>query len=305
MKKEIIILLAVVVALSTYLIVRNTDGTHYTLPELTSVAPKEVDRMEIKTTDSTLTLEKQGEGWTLAPQGFPVKEKAVSERLNGAVELALTALVSETESYNRYGLDQAKTLTLFQGQTPLRVFTVGKTAPSRRHTFVTVGTDKNVYQAQGDLSTLFSTKAEDYIDKTIFSFTTANVTSLTITQREKSIVLTRAAQPANDVGDPSPWKNVFGNTVEKKEIDPLLATLGALNCDTWQEKKTEGASPSLVFIITTDRPYTLSLFEGVPMTGAATDKNFAFSLSEATGNTLAQNAETLLTHPQPKMVLKK
>lgn len=48
MKKETIILLSVIVALSGYLFMRNTDGTHYTLPVIAAVAAGDVNRMEIR-----------------------------------------------------------------------------------------------------------------------------------------------------------------------------------------------------------------------------------------------------------------
>ncbi len=302
MKKEIIILLAVIVALSGYLFTRNTDGTNYTLPELETIAADDVDRMEIKKGAETLLLEKRGEDWTVDIEGFPAKKEAVINLLQAAGELSLTALVSETESYGRYDLspDKATRAFLYKGDTLLRTVSIGKAAPSRGHTFVTVGDDKNVYHAQGSLSGQFSTDPERFIDKQVFSFKASDVGTLTIAQGETPLTLIRSTESSDASSVPqTTWKDQNDNTLEADKVDKLMSALSNLTCDTWLVNKPEGSAPALTLTITTDRPYTLDLFGDSPMQGSTRGKEFAFTLSDSGGATIMTAVKDLLGEKEP------
>lgn len=302
MKKEIIILLAVIVALSGYLFTRNTDGTNYTLPELETIAADDVDRMEIKKGAETLLLEKRGEDWTVDIEGFPAKKEAVTKLLQAAGELTLTALVSETESYGRYDLspDKATKASLFKGDTLLRNVSIGKAAPSRGHTFVTVGEDKNVYHAQGTFNGQFSTDPERFIDKRVFSFKTSDVGALTIAQGETPLTLIRSTESSDTGNAPqTTWKDQSDNTLETDKVEKLISALSNLTCDAWLVEKPDGSAPALTLTITTDRPYTLDLFGDSPMQGSTSNKAFAFTLSNSSGATIMAAIKDLRGEAKP------
>ncbi|BCS95430.1 hypothetical protein DSLASN_10620 [Desulfoluna limicola] len=302
MKKEIIILLAVIVALSGYLFTRNTDGTNYTLPELDSIAAEDVDRMEIKKGPETLLLEKRGEDWTVDTEGFPAKKEAVAKLIQAAGDLSLTALVSETESYGRYDLspDKATRASLFKGDTLLRTVSIGKAAPSRGHTFVTVGDDKNVYHAQGNVNGQFSTDPERFIDKRVFSFNASDVASLTITQGETPLTLTRATETADTSSAPkTAWKDEDGTPLDSETVDTITTALSNLTCDSWLTETPNGTPLALTLTITTDRPYTLNLFGDPPTQGSTPDKELAFTLSDSSSKTIMAAVKSLLGKDDP------
>lgn len=284
MKKEIIILLAVIVALSSYLFLRDTDGTGYELPVLETVSTGDVDRLEIQAEAETLLFEKQGDGWTVDLEGFPAKKEAVTNLVKTAGDLTLTAMVSESASYNRYDLgpDKARTVRLFNGETLLREIAVGKAAPSLGHTFVTVEGDKKVYHAKGNFASQFTTDPARFIDTKVFSFTADEVTALSVTQGEKTMHVSPTSQPGTDEGKPETiWQDGTGASVDKTKVTNLLGTLTNLSCEKWLVKKEEG-TPRATLTVTTDRPHTLALFGDAPKTGTASDTPFAFVLSDAT-----------------------
>ncbi|WP_300674334.1 DUF4340 domain-containing protein [Desulfoluna sp.] len=303
MKKETLILLAMILALSAYLFLRNTDGTGYDLPVLRNVATGEVDRMEIKTESDTLLFEKEGEGWIVDIEGFPGKKEEVLKRVQTAAEISLTALVSESESYRRYDLspDKAKTVQLFQGETLLRTVIMGKAAPSLGHTFVTLSGDKNIYHAKGNFTSQFTTDPEPFIDKSVFSFSPTDVTSLAIKQGDAVKTLTRTPAAAKDDGISSAvWKDADGNTLESDQVDTVITAISHLVCATWLVNKPEETAPVLSLTLTTDRPHTLNLFGNAGGRGTATDKKFEFSLSESKGADIMHAVTSLMEMKVPE-----
>ena len=58
-------------------------------------------------------------------------------------KITLSALVSESKSYDRYDLSDEKKLSIkaWEGETLKRDFYAGKVSPSSRHTFITLAGD--------------------------------------------------------------------------------------------------------------------------------------------------------------------
>jgi hypothetical protein len=208
-------------------------------------------------------------------------------------------MVSESESYNRYDLgpDKAKTVQLFKGETLLRSLSMGKAAPSLGHTFVTLSGDKKIYHAKGNFTTQFTTDSEHFIDKTVFSLIPSEVTGLSIKKGETLKTLTRAAASAAE-GD-TVWKDENGTVIHSDKVNQLIASASHLACDKWLPEKTDGATPGLSLILTTDRPYTLDLFGESPMQGSATGKGLSFALSMDTSTALSSGITDILSEPAP------
>ena len=82
LKKEYVVLAAVIMALLSYLSLRQSDRTHYKLPELPEVAADQISRLEIKTADASIVLNKKDNKWFVGPKDYPADAGKVSEMLN-------------------------------------------------------------------------------------------------------------------------------------------------------------------------------------------------------------------------------
>ena len=58
-KKEYLVLVVLIVALSLYLALHRRDKSHYRLPELPRVAEKDISKVEISKQDKTIVLNKK------------------------------------------------------------------------------------------------------------------------------------------------------------------------------------------------------------------------------------------------------
>ena len=276
-KKEYIILVLVIIALAFYLTFRRTDKTHYTLPELPDVSRQNISKIEITKPGETILLEKENGRWTLEPKGYPadhVKVETMVEVLDGFI---LSALVSESKSYDRYDLSDEKRLSIkaWEGETLKRDFYAGKVGPSSRHTFVALAGDDRVYEAMDNFRNTFDKSLDDLRDKQVLSFSPSNIRKIHIAHRDQRLDLSRdvaeekPTQTAEDDGKDEianktaePWQTPEGKIADKSKVDRLLDAFSSLECQSYLDEgfRVDAADP--IFVISLEGPdtYSLSVF---------------------------------------------
>lgn len=262
-KREIVMLVALIGLLSAYLLQRTTDRSRYRLPEPPEIKRTEIDRIDITRAGEAITLERKGDGWIVVPQGFAVEAEAAARMLDALQTVRLSALVSEAGDYQRYELDpkQAIKVTAQAGGKEVRSLEVGKTAASFRHTFVKLAGDDRVYQAEGNFQESFKKTVADLRDKLVLSFNQADIQNLTVTHQGRSLSLNRLPAPAAAAGegDPQPqsadpdqappdqWQSADGRPAERAKVNELLANLSHLRCSGYLEGKTKDSLQGAIY----------------------------------------------------------
>ncbi len=294
LKKEYIILIVIIIALSGYLYLRQTDSVHYQVPELGGIDTKEVTRIEIASTGTVLTLTKKDESWFIAPEEWPADTAKVENMLTVFKDLTITDLVSESKNYLRYELDDENKISVkaYAGETVIREFAAGKTAPTNRHTFVMLPGDDKVYQANGDFRKKFETTAADLRDRRVLAFTKDEIRTVRIASAGKDITLTREevageAAPGQAEGAPKTiqWKDAGGTIVENARVDKLLGSLNSLDCEDYLQDRTipELGSAETQIVLTAEKDYSLSLYkkEADRRPASSSGSSYVFSLPES------------------------
>ncbi len=277
-KKEYILLVLIILALSAYLYLRSTDRTLYEIPEVPDIAGEDITEIDItKPGGVTILLSKKDDKWFIKPQGFPADKETVDLMLPFLKEVTLTALVSEAKDYNRYdlGYDQKITVKVRTGDKLQRHLDVGKAAPSYRHTFVRLAGDKNVYHAKGNFRGNFDETIESLRDKTVLSFDKKEIREIQITKGDKTLTLKRKEvsdsadsnqksdkEKKPDVKKKTVWLTPDGNEGDGSKVSSLLKTLADLECRKYIEdrKKEDLKDPIYMVRLTGDKEYTLSVF---------------------------------------------
>jgi hypothetical protein len=296
-KKEYLILAAVIFGLSAYLFYRSADRTHYTLPKLPALAAADVTKVQMTRGGETVTLARKEGRWVIEPQGWAVDPKTAQEILEAVSGLSLTALVSESRSYAVYELDDERKANVkaWQGDQLRREFDVGKAAPSFRHTFVRPAGDERVFHAQDNISFRFRMAVDDLRDKAVLAFKPEEIEEIRITQAASTTTLTRKKEEAA-AGQATPataWVGSDGRTAETGAVQSLLTALSNLHCDkfiTDRDKASFGA-PGLTIALKGDKDYSLMIF--APLSADSKDRpavssgsDYPFTLAEHQVNEL-------------------
>ena len=324
-KKEYVILLAVIAGLSAYLLTRQTDRTHYELPQLAPISGKTITRIEISGPKGTVELAKADDNWSVGPKKYRVDKAKVSPIIDTISDLSLTALVSEAKDYPRYELDDKKKILVkaWSGSTVDREFDIGKPAPSFRHTFVRLAGDPNVFQASDNFRSKFEYSAEDLRDKVVLSFAASDVSEIELSEGEESLSLSRREVPLKDSGEAGQsedkndenaateplkgkmsWLTANGRPVDTAVIDQLVATLSQLACDKYipDKSKTEFSAPIYTIEVKGLQTHDLAIFDkqnDIDTFYPATSSQSAepFYLTEASAKSLMAAFEDIVVKP--------
>lgn len=253
-KKEYIFLALVIGVLAGYLLQREPNRTHYHLPEVSPLDGKGVSKIEIITPEESIVLNRQDAAWVIAPKAYPADSNRVQEMLRVMGNLSVTAMVSSSKSYERYDLSDNRKIHVkaWVGDDIGLEFDVGKRASTYQHTYVRFPEDSNVYQAGGDLRTIFENKSQTLRDRSVLSFIKEDIREIQINQGEKSMLIRRKAIPIekdktdidNATGTRTTetaavWETADGKKVDEFRVSQALLPLADLNCQKYIENKTK------------------------------------------------------------------
>jgi hypothetical protein len=317
-KKEYIILIAVIVALLLYLFLRKSDRIRYELPELPAVEKADVSKIEIEKKGASIILNKKNGAWNIGPKGYPADAAKVASMLGIIENLTLTAMVSESRDYSRYQLDDEHKITVraWSGESLAREFDVGKVAPSYRHTFIRMKGNELVYHARGNFRQTFDLSVDDLRDKQVLSFDKAEIEEIRLITGGQSLVCVRSDTPGAADQDstaqdkPSPgkgviWESAEGARCEEKKLDRLLAMLSNLRCESYIEAKAKEdlIDPICRIELKGAQDYTLSIFaktgadeKGYP--AATSENDYPFLLPEGRAQSIIKAPEEMLVRPE-------
>ncbi|MFC1862796.1 DUF4340 domain-containing protein [Thermodesulfobacteriota bacterium] len=300
-KKELVLLIIIIILLSLYLALRSRDRTHYSLPELPEISRNEISKIEIARQDSSIFLQKNGDMWEIIPQEWPVEDYIVSNMLEVMEELTFTTLVSESKSYERYGLaeDEKLTVRAWAGDTLKLEFEIGKKVPTSQHTFVKLPNNHRVYHAQDEFKWKFDQTIDKLRVKTVLSFEEDKIQEISITKEEKSNTFIRQQISVEDdsgkeeIDDKETsekktiWVNTEGEKWDKEKMADLLNTLSELNCEKYidEGQKEDFKNPICDVLVKGEKQYSLSIFaseekDGSGYPGVSSENPYPFLLSE-------------------------
>jgi hypothetical protein len=320
-KKEYLVLSAIIVVLAVYLATKDRGRVNYTLPELAEIEADGIDRLEIKTKKATLSLVKDADRWRIKPDNYPANEASIQKMTDTLATLDLTAMVSESKNYLRYELDpdNATIVSAFKGDELLRRIEIGKAAASFRHTFVRLTDDHRVYHAAGNFRGDFDQSADDLRDKTVMRLNTDAVVAVTYSVGETELTIKRAPAPAAEKNptqasegrspggaEAAPqWLTGDGQPLPEAAaaaMDALLRSLAELRCDAFITDKAAadlGAAAAEIHLSgTEDHRLTLYPQDAQGSPAAATTTPYLFRLSPFETKRIMTPFDTLTAEPE-------
>jgi hypothetical protein len=305
-RKEFIILAVIVAALSGYLVWQRQKPTAYRLPALSQVDRSDITRIRIARPDTApLELKKIDDTWRVGEALFEADGDKVNGMLETVATLNLTALVSEAGQYARYHLDEAQRIRVqaWAGDRLRRDFAIGKTAPTYRHTFVTLAGDEKVYHAREDFRGRFDRDLDQLRDKRVMRFERETIQTVSLTVgKAKPVTFTRVEIPpaaegkdgkeVNAKTQTSRWQGDKGAPLDEEALDNLVSSLAGLECERYLYDRSradlEGGKPDYIVELTgaRERPYRLLLFapleaegEDRPRPGVSSESDDPFVVS--------------------------
>lgn len=321
LKKESVILLLVIAALTAYLLLRSEDHTHFKLPRLQAVESKQIDRMVITKGNRHIELRKEDEQWVVGPKAYAADSVAAKNMVRAAADLTFTALVSESKSYERYGLSDAQKIHVeaFAGKKKVRDFFVGRRAPTHQHTFVELAGNPDVYHARGTIDNTYDRTIDALRDETVLKYDKDDISTVILNRGEQSATLTRKvktpeketdakADAASKSAKPQiQWMDQDGNAVDTTDVNRLIDQFSNLKCEGYMEDDAKEKLKDPLWTVTLksdQKAYRLSLYdkegkENTTYPALSSGSPYAFRLPQRRVETFEKSMGRLLKAPSP------
>lgn len=331
-KKEYLVLLLIIVALSIYLGMRSRNQTHYELPRVAQVDSQKINRLVITKDNQAIELNKKDDQWYVGPKSYPADGVKVKNMVKAAADLALTDLISESGNYERYDLtdDRKVNVQAFADSEKVRDFDVGKTAPTLEHTFARLAGDPKVYDARGHLNTTFNHKADELRDMNVLAFEKNDISTLVVQKGTQSLTLAKKealpeekAQPAEKdktaekkgtekAEDKKPaetkpktqWQDEQGKAVDQATVERLLSDFSKFEGSKYladdEAETLKQKTPVLALTFKSEKQtHTLSVYDkaGADATdypGLSSQQPYAFTIAKSKEESIEKQIDKLL-----------
>jgi len=333
LKKEYIILVVIIIALVLYLALNSGNDNDSNLPRPDKIEAAKINRIVISKADKTTELDKKDETWFIEPSGFKADKAKATNMVNALADIQLSALVSESGNYQRYGLapDERISVKAYSGGKEVRSMDIGKAAPTYQHTFVKLAGDPKVYHAMGQINSTFDQSIEALRDKTIFDVDKKNIKTITFKKGDQTLALTRKEVPVEKPEPPAveskdekenagaetetkaesqsenpppeiQWQNEEGQAMDKGTVDRLISGIAKLSCDGFVQEGEEEKLQNPEWTVTFNdgqKDYTLSVYanddeKATQMTATASTVDYAFVLKKYRVDRFEKAIKTLL-----------
>jgi hypothetical protein len=238
--KQIVILLGIFVVLFIIWLVFGRESLDQSEPAA-SLFPDfqstNVAKIELTKEEKTTVLKRDGDRWLVeTSDNYPADEKFVEDILSKVSEFRTDNLISDKpEKQSLFEVDNSggiETKYFDSSNNLLAHFFVGKMGTDYRSGYVRQADSNNVYIMDGNLRSMFGKESGEWRDKTIFDFTSGNVTKLNIVSESEKIVLQLNAEN-------NEWKLIEPEEAKGKKdvVERILNTLSSLKANDFSEKK--------------------------------------------------------------------
>jgi hypothetical protein len=301
MKKEYLILMAVIVLAGSYLFLHKENQNSFKMPEIQKIDTSKITGITIEKIKENIELTKKGKNWVLTDDKFPADSTLVQDMLDTFKTFKLTTLVSDKNDLLRYKLDkkQRVNVKLLENDKTFFEFSIGKPAPSFNHTFVMLADKKKIYHAKGNFRSDFNKSMDDFRDKKILQFNEKSIKLISIEKNQISNTFILKEEKGKNKKASSSWISKEGTPVDEKNISDLLSTLSFLKCETYLVNYTKKSLKTKVGTIRLENKNKMELTiykddKQENLIGTSSMNDYIFSLDESDGKKIISDVEKLL-----------
>ena len=303
MKKEYFLLILAIIVLSAYLFFHNKNQDNYLLPEISNIDKAKIESIEIIQNNKTINCFKDNGGWVVTENKFQANENTILEMVASISDLAITTLISEKENLQRYDLDKEKAIKVIakSDDKVVRQFCIGKTAPTQKHTFITINDQKIIFHAKGNLRKMFNKSIDNLRDKQIQKFDQTKIKSIEVSKGDFKRIITKKQPPEDDTEAKPEWQCQDNAELKQESADSIIATLSNLRCSSYFETQTksdfENKTPFLKIVLETEKTIEFTLFpktEEDKYPGISSQSKYSFLLEDYVANEIISHTDKLL-----------
>lgn len=197
-KNLLIILVVLLVAFAAVQLTKRTGKTKSLKSELVSFTDENVTKIELGTTNGTISIEQEGEEWRVTSNGetYSAKRSIVETLISNLKTIKPGRLAARKEAkWKDYQVDSTGTrVTVFEGEDPTTDIIIGRFGVEGQrnfYTFVRLAKEANVYVANGFMKMSIYESANDYRNNDVLRLKQDSLESVQFDYPDSSFVLSK------------------------------------------------------------------------------------------------------------------
>ncbi len=235
MRRKSLILIAVIVLLVVYLFARPAEHLNYDLPVWDAPEKDKITKISYGGKE-TVSLVKKDDKWFLEGSRKADSGK-INTILNGIKKLEATDLVSDSQVYKQYGLDDdEKTSVCVTAGDRSWEFQFGNKSGTGTRSYGMFGSDKGIYLITGDWNKLLPDDPAELRDKFVLSFDRDGINRMVL--KDNVLKSSKTFEKKDDkwFEDGEPLK-------DSAKLEGVITTLSNFKCQSFADGRTMAESP--------------------------------------------------------------
>lgn len=245
--KRLIFPIASIIILGLYLGINNTGKMNYKIPVVDTIDEKEIDRITIMLSSESIDLHSDNGVWRISPENHRADPSKIAEILSLISNPEFIDMVSDTENYYNYGLDDGEYISLEAWvsenttEIPDRELFIGALNITSNFTFIRKPDNPSVFTVRGNTRGFLDTSVKDLIDKRTLDFDTREIDKIELTFANTKYMLKKTVGTDNkDV-----WNTEEGISIDTNNLYPGLRYLSNSRFDSYIDNVYDSSSENI------------------------------------------------------------
>lgn len=210
---------------------RPAEVTEGATPLFKGTMPN-IDKLEITNPrGENVTLEKQNEVWSITkPFTYKASVEVMEQVMDGLAKTLVDGVISSSvDAQKQFGVEDSTAIALkaYSGEKMVLDALIGRFTPDLSHTYVRLRDSRDITIWRGIFSRTVNREADEWRDRTIFSFNAGDITSIKAVDGKNTRQLTLAD---------STWvytENGKELPVDQAKVKTLVDMVAGLSCDAF------------------------------------------------------------------------
>lgn len=245
--KQLILPVALIAAFSLYLGIKSTGKMNYKIPAFNVIDDQQIDTIEIDQSSGSLKLYSDNGIWKLGPDNLRANPSKIKEMLSFLTNPKFIDMVSDSSSYQNYGLDDKEYITVKafinadDANTPDRELFIGDLSNNGNFTYIRRSDNSSVFTVKRDIRSIFDISAKDILDKRILDIAPPKIDKIELSFPDTNYTLKKTVGDNNE----DTWNTSEGVSIESKNLDQSLRYLSNSIFDSYTDDEKDTAVNSI------------------------------------------------------------
>ena len=226
----------ILIALTTVLVLQETlsrSKNTVTVPDFGD----SVAQILVNTPDGSLSIQKDGDTWTVGAQKYPADSQIINAFLEAVDSLKEVEVISNRSQYSDFGLDieHLKSVEISYGNGEKLTLYVGSKAAAGNAIYARINDEKSIVLLPASLDNRISIDSSVFRDRLMLEVTEESVQKVTLSADGSDEITIQQKE-----SDDGTWEWAAGDSVSSEAVGAFFKEIKSLDADNFIDQRPQG-----------------------------------------------------------------